>query len=153
MAGPSLSRIPQPSTELKKLNLVGYTTKMVQATLASAGTVSRTTAIKSRPQLQHATPESNMLSRPRDEIFCPNYCTDDEIRHEIIRSLNPNLDRAHAVLGNEDPAKVCIVLYKPPFGTAGEPLNLRYPIEVHWERESSIRVSEFSKISCPFSGL
>jgi len=139
MAGPPLSRLPQPSTELKKLNFSGYTTRLVQATLASAGNIPRTTAIKSRPKLQDAAPESNLLSRPRDEIFCPNYCTDDEIRHEIICSLNPNVDRAHAVLGNEDPAKVCIMLYKPPFGTAGEPLNLQYPLEVHWERESSIR--------------
>ena len=139
MAGPPLSRLPQPSTELKKLNFSGYTTRLVQATLASAGNIPRTTAIKSRPKLQDTAPESNLLSRPRDEIFCPNYCTDDEIRHEIICSLNPNVDRAHAVLGNEDPAKVCIMLYRPPFGTAGEPLNLVYPIEVNWERESSIR--------------
>jgi len=139
MAGPPVSRLPQPSMELKKLNLSGYTTKMVQATLASAENIPRTTAIKSRPRLQDAAPESNLLSRPRDEIFCPNYCSDDQIRHEIICSLNPNVDRAHAVLGNEDPAKVCIMLYKPPFGTAGEPLNLQYPVEVRWERDSSIR--------------
>lgn len=67
------------------------------------------------------------------------YLTDDEIRHGLICSLNPNIDTAPAILGNEDPAKVCIQLYKPPFGTAYEPMSLEYGVEVHWERESSIR--------------
>ncbi len=93
----------------------------------------------SKPKVRDVTPESNILTRPREELCCPGYRTDDEIRHGIICSLNPNVDRAPAVLGNEDPAKACIVLYKPPYASAGEPLSLQYPVEVHWERESSLR--------------
>ena len=139
MAGPLISRLPQPSgQELRKLNVTGYTTKMIQATLASATQIPRITK-KPKASLRDRQSNTKPTSKPREEIYAPGYLTHDQIRFGILCSMNPDIDRGAAVVGHVDEAKLSIVLYKPPFGAAGEPLRLKYFTEIHWDRESNIR--------------
>ena len=131
MTGFTMSRIPTPTTGLRKLNITEYTTNMVKETLKSAA--------RPKTSLKDTQPTSKVVLKRRKEIYAPGYLTDNQVRFDIMYSLNPNLDRTEAVIGHPSDAKLTIVLYKPPFGASGDPLHLTYPNEVHWERESSIR--------------
>ena len=133
MAKSTRTMIPLPSaTGLRKLGALGNPTKALRNTLGSA---SATRLSQTPAQLG---PASGAQSRPREEIYAPGYTTNEKIRCEIIRALNPDIDVRPAELGHTAPDKLKIRLYHPPFGTAGEPLEFTFR-EIDWNKPSDIQ--------------
>lgn len=144
--GSSKTMLPLPKSGFRKLNAMSTAitqpTKSLQSTIKMAGSIPKAT-VRSAQDTPSAPPAIEAprepKAKPKEEIYAPGYVTDDNVRFGVMRMLNPDIDRTPALVGCNEPEKLKIKLFHPPFGSAGEPLCFTYAGEVDWNSKTKIR--------------